>query len=175
MICGETDHLSFFGVMYQVEEEVEVTMNLPAGWNMISLPIQPEVATLATIFPDAVVVYRYQKSAGYVRIQAGDDLEVGTGYWILLDNPQSYAIQGTAITEYTMPVTDGWYMIGGCSSPAQRMVTSGSIDVIYGYTQGAGYTRLAESAPLAPEKGYWILLSNTSEGAEFTAVTSASK
>jgi hypothetical protein len=74
-----------------------------------------------------------------------------------------------------MPVADGWYMIGGCSLPAQKMVTSGKIDVIYGYTQGYGYTRLLGSEPLEPGKGYWILFSNTSEGAEFTASSSVSE
>jgi hypothetical protein len=55
------------------------------------------------------------------------------------------------------------------------MVTSGKIDVIYGYTQGVGYQRVPESQPLERGKGYWILFSNTSEGAEFTASNSVSE
>jgi hypothetical protein len=145
---------------------------LPAGWSMISLPVRPEVPTVANIFPQAVVVYKYQRGAGYVRVTGGENLEVGMGYWILLDNPQPYVMEGTEISEYTIPVENGWYMIGGCSSPAQKMVTSGSIDVIYGYTQGVGYQRLLESQPLERGKGYWILFSNTSEGVAFTGSTS---
>ena len=67
--------------------------------------------------------------------------------------------------EYNMEVENGWYMIGGCTSPANRMATNGSIDVVYGHSP-YGYTRLSESDPLATGKGYWILFSNTSEGAE---------
>ncbi|UCF84376.1 MAG: hypothetical protein JSV50_01695 [Desulfobacteraceae bacterium] len=44
-----------------------------------------------------------------------------------------------------MPVTDGWHMIGGFSSPADKTVTNGKIDVIYGYAQGKGYTRVPGS------------------------------
>jgi hypothetical protein len=157
------------------EVEVEVTMKLPAGWSMVSLPVTPRLATLGTLFPEAMVVYKYEKGMGYVRVEAGESLEVGAGYWILLDIPQSFVIKGAGITEYTTPVENGWYMIGGCSLPAQKIVTSGKIDVIYGYAQGIGYTRLLGSELLKLGKGYWILFSNTSEGAEFTASTSASK
>jgi hypothetical protein len=158
-----------------VQDAVEVTMELPAGWSMISLPVTPEVATVTTLFPEAVVVYKYQKETGYVQVPEGENLEVGMGYWILLNKPQSFVIKGTEITAYTMPVENGWYMIGGCTDLAQKMVTSGSINVIYGYTQGVGCERVLGSEPLKRGKGYWILFSNTSEGAEFTASTSASK
>jgi hypothetical protein len=143
----------------------------PKGWSMISLPVDPSDKRLNKLFPEAGVVYGYEKGTGYVPVEPDEDMKVGKGYWILFDNPQSYVIKGTRITEYTMPVDDGWYMIGGCTLPARKMVTSGNIDVIYGYTQGVGYTRLVGSKPLERGKGYWILFSNTSEGAEFTAST----
>jgi hypothetical protein len=57
----------------------------------------------------------------------------------------------------------------------QKMVTTGSIDVIYDYMQGVGYQRLLGTEPLERGKGYWILFSNTSEGAEFTASSSVSE
>jgi hypothetical protein len=148
---------------------------IPAGWSMISLPVRPEVLTVANVFPQAVVVYKYEQGTGYMHVQAGEELQVGIGYWILLDSPQPYFMEGTEITEYTLSVEDGWYMIGGCSMPAQKMVTSGNIVVIYGYTQGVGYTRVSGSEPLERGKGYWILFSNTSEEAEFTASISISE
>jgi hypothetical protein len=147
----------------------------PKGWSMISLPVDVPDKRLNKLFPDAVVVYGYEKGTGYVRVQPDEDLEVGRGYWILLDKPRPYITEGTEITEYTMPVANGWYMIGGCSSPAQKMVTSGKIDVIYGYTQGKGYTRLPGPGTLQRGKGYWILFSNTSEEAEFKASSSVSE
>jgi hypothetical protein len=152
-----------------INDEVEVTMDLSAGWSMISLPVRPDVTTVTTLFPDAVVVCKYEKGKGYMRVQGGESLEVGRGYWILFNNPQSYVIRGTPITAYSMPAADGWYMIGGCTLPAWKMVTSGKVNVVYGYTQGRGYERLPGSESLEWGQGYWILFRNTSEGAAFTA------
>jgi hypothetical protein len=165
-------HTVLHNAFTSFENEVGIKMALPARWSMISLPVRPDVPTVAAVFPDAVVVYRYQKGTGYVRVTGGENLEVGVGYWILLNSPQLYVITGTPITEYTMPIADGWYMIGGCTDPGQKMVTSGSIDVIYEYTQGSGYIRVPGSQPLERGKGYWILFSDTSGGAAFTARTS---
>jgi hypothetical protein len=155
--------------------DVGIKMDLPAGWSMISLPVVPQDARFSTLFPEGKVVYRYHQGGGYVRVQEGKNFEKGIGYWILFDEPESYVIMGTEIATYTMPVADGWYMIGGCSSPAQTMVTSGKIDVVYRYTPGVGYERLLASEPLEPGRGYWILFRNTSEGGEFTTSTSVSK
>ena len=154
---------------------VGIKMELPAGWSMISLPVVPQDPRLSNLFPAGVVMYRYQKGMGYVRVQDGENLEVGMGYWILFDEPGSYVIIGTEITAYTIPVSGGWYMVGGCSAPAQTMVTSGKIDVVYRYTPGIGYGRLLASEPLEPGRGYWILFRNTTEGGAFTAGISVSK
>lgn len=87
---------------------VEVKMELTKGWNMISLPVRPDVATVETLFPETVVIYRYQKETGYMRVTEGENLEVGVGYWILLDTPWSCVIKGTVITEYTISINNGW-------------------------------------------------------------------
>ena len=163
-------------VKYEEVGQAAVQMALLGGWSMISLPVRPVVATVATLFPEAVMVYKYQIGMGYVPVAEDEELKVGMGYWILLDNPQSYVIRGTAITEYTIPVVDRWYMIGGCTLAARGIVTNGRIDLIYDYTQGVGYTRLPGLNPLEPGKGYWILLSHTSdEGAKFMATSSVSQ
>ena len=139
-------------------------MNLDAGWNMISLPVVPESLVLSDVFPDAVVVYGYDKNEGYVRVQENDALQVGKGYWILLNEARTYTLTGEPIQEYTCPVGNGWYMIGGCSSSAGASVTNGNIGVIYGYDPGSGYQRLQAPYDLEPGHGYWILLGNTSGG-----------
>jgi hypothetical protein len=162
-------------VKYGEPEEVEVKMDLPADWSMISLPVVPQDACLASLFPEAVVVYKYQKGTGYVPVQAEEKLEGGMGYWILLDEPKEYVLMGTKITQYTIPVSDQWYLIGGCTDPAQRTLTEGNIKAVHGYAQDGGYTTLRASDPLEQGKGYWILFSNTSEGSKFTAGTLVSE
>jgi hypothetical protein len=142
-----------------------VNMQLDAGWNMISLPVVPESLKLSDVFPGAMVVYGYDKKAGYVRIQENHPLQVGKGYWILLKEARTYTLTGESIPEYTYPVENGWYMIGGCSSSARASVTNGGDTVvIYGYVPGVGYQRLPAPYNLECGGGYWILLRNTSAG-----------
>ena len=148
---------------------------LSSGWSMISLPVVPDKATLKDLFPEAVVLYKFQKEIKYVRVAENEDLEIGKGYWILLNTPQLFIIRGKAITEYTIPVEDGWIIIGGCTSSAQRKVNNGNCDIVYGFNQEKGYIRISEPDLLEPGKAYWILFRDTSEGAEFTVSTSASQ
>jgi hypothetical protein len=61
-------------------------MELDTSWNMISLPVRSHNLKLSELFPDAVVVYGFEKETGYIRVADAEDLEVGKGYWILLSN-----------------------------------------------------------------------------------------
>ena len=147
-----------------------VSMHLDAGWNMISLPVNPTDKRLKTLFPGAVVVYGYEKGEGYVRIGNNDDLAVGRGYWILLNQNTSYTLTGNLIQSDTHPASsDGWLMIGGCTDPAKVISSGCDVGVIYGYTQGTGYQRVTGS--LEPGKGYWILLNNVDTGATISVET----
>jgi len=139
---------------------------LPKGWSMISLPVAPDDASAATIFPGALAIYRYERQKGYKRVTAGDSLETGRGYWILLSEGKTFTLTGAPIEGYTRTVDEGgWAMIGGCSHPASASSTGCSIAVIYGYTPEDGYQRVS-SENLDRGKGYWILLNNVGEQAD---------
>jgi hypothetical protein len=145
-------------------------INLPAGWSMISLPVDPTDKRLNAVFPGAVVVYGYEKGTGYVRVGNDQDLKVGKGYWILLNQDTSYTLTGDLIQSYTHTASsDGWAMIGGCTDPAQVIPHGCDIGVIYGYVQGAGYQRVTGN--LERCKGYWILLNNVAGGATISVET----
>lgn len=113
------------------------------------------------LFPEAVILYGYEKGAGYVRITEEKELEVGKGYWIFLNKAKSFIMTGQEIPVYTHPVKeDGWYIIGGCTSPAKASIDNGTVDVIYKYIPGSGYKSLLASENLEPGKGYWVLLND---------------
>jgi hypothetical protein len=131
-------------------------MKFLAGWKMISLPVIPVTPYVSDIFPDAEVVYGFERGTGYKRV---NNLETGKGYWILFNEAKSYELQGQPFPEYTQTINaDGWSMIGGCSTPAQATTDGCSIDVIYGYKQGIGYKRVLPSENIDPGQGYWLLL-----------------
>jgi parallel beta-helix repeat protein len=138
-------------------------MNLPAALSMISLSLIPQNASVSSLFPDAVVIYCYEKGKGYVRVKEEENMEKGRGYWILINDAKTYSITGEIIDEYNLLVQDGWYMIGGCTYPAQASVDDGKIKVIYDYKQGVGYQRIIESEKLKPGKGYWILFEDVTD------------
>ncbi|MGA1865679.1 MAG: thrombospondin type 3 repeat-containing protein, partial [bacterium] len=146
----------------------EVRMELPAGWSMISLPVKPKSLSVSDIFPDAKVIYGFEKGAGYIRMGNDEALEIGKGYWILFYEEQSFALIGQPVCEYTLPLDqNGWYMIGGCSYPAHFTIDTGNIGVIYYYLAGSGYKRIPSLGNLDPGKGYWIFFSNITGQARF--------
>lgn len=137
-------------------------MDVPSGWSMISLPRLPDDTSVSSLFPNAVVVYGYEKGTGYIRTKM---LEKGKGYWILLESEESYEFTGQFINESTQTVDENkWVMIGGCSFAAQASIDNGKIEVIYRYTP-AGYQHVLESDNLLPGVGYWIFLSDIEEQA----------
>jgi hypothetical protein len=143
-----------------------INMDLPPGWSMISLPVEPENSTASILFPGARVIYGYNKEIGYVRVTNNDKLETGKGYWILLEEAQEFILAGQSFNEYSFEVDEaGWQMIGGCTSPALASIESGDSDivVIYGYASGSGYQRVREGENLEPGKGYWISISGPAQ------------
>ncbi|MGA1842246.1 MAG: PQQ-binding-like beta-propeller repeat protein [bacterium] len=153
-------------------DRVNILLEINAGWSMMSIPLIPDSAKLSELFPEAIVLYCYEKGTGYVRVTKEEELVVGKGYWILLDQNQIYELNGQPVQSYTLPVYEGgWAMIGGCIHPAQAFSDNCSIGVIYSYVQGVGYKRNLESEHIEPGKGYWILFNSVTDQAELTVET----
>jgi hypothetical protein len=147
--------------------DVEFEMNLSAGWSMISLPVEPTDIKFSAVFPEAAVMFRYEKKSGYVRVQSNETLQVGTGYWILMYQDQNYRLIGQQITSYIKTVySDGWEMTGGCTSEAKPSMYNCNIKEIYGYVPDIGYKHVFESESFLPGQGYWILLEGVADQCE---------
>lgn len=145
-----------------------IELPVAAGWSMISLPVHPSNATASVILPEAIVIYGYEKNGGYIRVKGDDELKVGQGYWILMDEAKTYTLTGQPVQEYSCTINeDEWHMIGACSFPASASITNGTIGIMYGYDQDCGYKRL-ETVTLEPGKGYWILTNNVVDQATLT-------
>jgi phage anti-repressor protein len=155
--------------------ERTVVMNLPEGWTMISLPVLPDSASIQEVFPESIVIYGFERGAGYVRVTDGEELEIGAGYWILLNEAKDFTMTGQPIHGYTLSVNEpGWNMIGGCTSEAKAISENCNIGVIYGFVQEGGYQRVQESENLQTGKGYWILLNNLVDQCDLTVGTPGS-
>ncbi len=141
--------------------EISVKMNMPQGWSMVSLPVEPRSALVSDLFHDAVVVYGYDKTSGYAHV---DELEAGKGYWMLFYTPKTCIITGKPLSEHNTTITSpGWELTGGCTFPAKATTDSCDLIVIYKYLPGVGYQRVYFTKFLMPGVGYWILLSNVTD------------
>jgi hypothetical protein len=143
------------------------TINLAGGWSMISLPFEPSSFVSSHVFPDASVIYSFEKGFGYMLIKSNEELQIGKGYWILSDQNHDYNLMvDKVITEYTYPVKNEWYMIGSCSFDAKVSVSEGNIAVIYSFVPGTGYKMVLTSENIEPGKGYWILFQGIPDNQE---------
>ncbi|MGA1842558.1 MAG: carboxypeptidase regulatory-like domain-containing protein [bacterium] len=167
---GYEVYLEAEGIEPSADEDFE--MDLSAGWSMISLPVITPDAKLSELFPEAAVMYRFERGAGYVRVQANEELQVGTGYWILVYEDQNYVLTGQPIPYYNKTVySSGWEMIGGCTSASGARPTAYDceIGVIYRFERGAGYRRvLLDSENMESGKGFWILFKGVEDQCELT-------
>jgi hypothetical protein len=95
----------------------EVTIDLQAGWNMISVPVTPDDASAETLFPSASAVYTWNSDTrSYDRVSATNivtTIEPGRGYWVAVDDPCAATIEGAPCIELTDHLlSGGWNMVG---------------------------------------------------------------
>lgn len=127
-------------------------INLSLGWNLISVPIQTNSMYTQNIFPD-FVSQTYGFSNG---LRAEDNLTLGKGYWLKYSANKTISLCGQSSGVITVPVNEGWNLIGGynwnvnisnvTSSPSSILTTP-----FYGYDNG-----YSVASQLEIGKGYWV-------------------
>ena len=126
-------------------------ISLEAGWNLISIPVIPDDASVDAIFGDNITKPVYEYNSGYNSVT---NLEPKKGYWVLANAQVNIDVTGTAPTNLEVTVYPGWNLIGPVSSGVQV----GSFDnvtlPVYGYDSG-----YKSATTLEQTKGYWVLAS----------------
>jgi photosystem II stability/assembly factor-like uncharacterized protein len=123
-----------------------------AGWNMISVPLEPVSKLKIDLFPMATSS-AYTYGPGYIE---KDTLECGIGYWLKFNSSQQIAITGMSFAADTIDLTVGWNLIGSLSDSISVSAITADPDGIltssfYGYENGY---KIADV--LNPMRGYWI-------------------
>jgi len=88
--------------------------NFAAGWNLISIPLDPEDNRLEALFSDDIEnqyhVYDYDQTRGFARV---DEIDCSPGYWLATYDNVSLDIEGSAyIDTITFDLDEGWNLIG---------------------------------------------------------------
>lgn len=123
------------------------------GWNLISLPLDVENASVSSVFPNAVSPAYGFSRFGYER---RDTLSCGVGYWLKFETTDTVVIAGVVRLRDTLGVVGDWNLIGGNSSLVDVSdiveIPSGiSASGYYGYRDGYSVSQL-----LLPGLGYWV-------------------
>jgi hypothetical protein len=150
----------------------------PAGWSLISLPLEPFSHHPAQIFGDDILspyyLWAYDQSTGYF---TPTSLNLGTGYLLGLGASATWDVQGTAVEEDStlQDLSIGFTMIGtnfvrefpkegvsfikdGLQHSFAEAVSNGLlVNALYGY-EGGSYVLQDH---LVPFKGYWLGLLQT--------------
>lgn len=141
----------------QVTTNAQFTINLSAGWNMVSFPMIPSNPSFSSIFSN---VGYYQvltwNGNGYVTPTTA---EAGTGYWILVLNNTNITITGQPVTNYQLSVQPGWSVIGGINGKTVNAyyLFGGSFYELLTWN-GSQYVT---ATTIEPGKSYWLLVTST--------------
>lgn len=129
-----------------------LSISLPSGWNMVSVPLSASSYDKSVLYPSAAgSAFTYEGS--YV---VKTTLRTGSGYWIRFNSPANVVFDGFTLVTDSVAVTNGWNIIGsvsqsisvnGVTSVPPGMVTS----PFFGYA--ASYQT---SSTIEPGKAYWV-------------------
>jgi hypothetical protein len=87
---------------------VETSIELVAGLNLVSLPIEPAETNAAVLFGGAEV-YSSDTNGNHA---AAATLVAGRGYWVRVAKDTMLTIAGTMPTNSTIQLIPGWNLIG---------------------------------------------------------------
>ncbi len=132
---------------------VNNTLNVDAGWDILSIPSRISDRSKAGLFPSSTAK-AYEYVHGYVQ---RDTLEYGHSYWIKHNAAAKIPLTGIPLDTQFVVLRKGWNMVGSISYPiAASGVLAFPSDLVtsqfFGYN---GHYYSADS--LNPGRGYWIL------------------
>ena len=143
-------------ISYSMTYEIHIPLVAMCGWNMVSVPVIPQVKDVDSVFLGNCGVYTWT-GIDYI---APDTVEPGLGYWVCFVNPCTLIVTGTPITHYTRHLTVGWNMIGSTaenvdfSNPNDDPDGSIVAGALYAFDPTSCAYTIANT--IEPAKGYWV-------------------
>jgi len=89
---------------------VDITLNLDAGWNMVSVPVEADDMSVDAVFPDAEAVYWW--NPGSKSYETPITIETDRAYWVAVTSPGTVTVTGAQVIEWTDALSAGWNMAG---------------------------------------------------------------
>ena len=148
----ESENNTEYSFFIQASYYAIFSLNLDAGWNMVSLPVIPDDLAVTAVL-DGVEFYQLVtwSGSGYV---SASSFEAGRGYWLLVLEEVNVTIFGDSIDQATFNLSPGWSMVGGPNSVVQASEVFPGFYQLVTWT-GSGYI---SATVFEPGKGYWALV-----------------
>jgi hypothetical protein len=134
------------------QQIINAPMAMAEGWNMTSVPVVAANMTGSVLFSGAnSQIFGYNN--GYV---TQTTLSNGVGYWVRYPAAANFTINGTAVAATTVPLVNGWNMVGVFHNnvPTANITTTpaGIINsFFFGFNNG-----YVQATTLESGKGYWV-------------------
>jgi hypothetical protein len=146
---------------------VSFTLNLWAGWNMISFPVMPDNKDPHSIFPGDYTMFRWDAENKRYVLCTDENIENGVGYWVYVFAAENVVVSGTPVDSLTLSLWAGWNLIGvplGGANIANPDDTPDGSVLPYAFTWDAEnrmYTPPITN--LVAGAGYWVYALNSCE------------
>ena len=130
-------------------------LHLDRGWNLVSLPVQPQNPDCATLLPAAnrrAGVWRHVPGAEDYR--SVTRLDPFTGYWIYAPRPVAIRVPGLLAQPARVVLALGWNLIGPATELPVARLPDGVRAVWRWDVAARSYER--ETGALQPGEGYWV-------------------
>ena len=156
-----------------VEQAAKFTRSLSGGWNLVSIPVTLQDASLASAFQ--TMAWRTARTyvatdaldpwKAYSTVKPGGDLRTvsaGMALWVDLVAPDDFTVAGQVPASTTLTLVAGWNFVGYASfivRPA-NVAFPGALGVnqleIYAAAPQYYLQRAPLTTNLEPGKGYWV-------------------
>lgn len=146
---------------------VDVTKSVNADWQLIGSPMKED--------SDVQIGADMQVFGFTGKYQDASVIESQKGYWVKSSSGSQLAYNGEGDTTATIPLDEGWNMIGGLVDTVSESAISdpngilGSSPTIYEYNSGA----YQDASEIKSTQGYWIH-ANQAGNIEISASSSSS-
>jgi len=132
------------------------SINLNAGWNLISIPGNIKVSTL---FNSGDIIYKYINHEWKLydaQTKSFNEISVGEGFWIKTPTSRTQSVSLTQVdsTKLTTLFGKGWNLIGMNKDVLKENLTF-NYSYIYTYNNSK-WLSTSEITKLEKYKGYWI-------------------
>jgi fibronectin type 3 domain-containing protein len=140
----------YYRLSFVPTAETSETLQLSAGWNMVSFALDGADDTLAGVFGTTTGMVVWTFDADTQVYQTAEEIQPGVGYWVYAASALTIEHVGVPAITATVSLKTGWNLVGAV---AEAPLPAGSFSFTW---DGAAQLLTPVSSLLEPGFGYWI-------------------